>query len=155
MVEKSLQNNNMTRRSYKAITNTSSDESSSHSRQLPFRATENKTFNICSLHTTPIQKIKGTSTYQHIVRSSAPIQQTSSLKIDSGKNTTSNDYVAQHAKTHPYTIQKQPLVEEKSTQANFTQKDMVTNENMLVKRAEICEFYEKQELLTVSQLDKI
>ena len=46
MVEKSLQNDNMTRRSYKSITNTSSDDSSSDSRKLPIRATENKTLNI-------------------------------------------------------------------------------------------------------------
>ena len=102
MVENRFQKNNMTRRSYKAITNTSSDDSSSDSRQLSMRATENKTQNICSFHTKPTQKIEGTSTNQHKIRSSAPIQQTSSLKIDSGYNATTNDYVAQHAKTHPH-----------------------------------------------------
>ena len=36
------------------------------------------------------------------------------------------------------------MVEQKATQENFSQKDAVTGENILEKRAEIREFYEKQ-----------
>ena len=145
VAEKSMESNKPKQRTIRwkdEIPETSSHSSDESGIEPQYINQAPQDVNICMLHTTPTQKIEGKPNSPKTVQAQ-DTQTISSKRFESNSESkTSQNSVAKS--NRPYAIENQPILEEKTTQTTKSYDSPVTAENILQKRAEIRDYYEKE-----------